>query len=663
MSIFNPYHWKKAEIKDITDETLLKLDDRYINTGENVLDQNIENLNAINVNIATQGKLYFNGDNTTQTTAFQPSFVTNQINQFLSNNNTFTGEQNFEKLNIKDISGNSITEIREVGNDLFITNKQSAGNIYFKTGVSGNNIVTIDSGGRITTNNTITTTQLVCNKSVVDGVLDLSKDVNNNAVLTSLIGGKSLFFKTKQTNGTDGWALQYSNDGKLSGVNLMFSDSVETRTYKFREPNGFLTDSKMYLSSAYDLIFDNKVLGTNTSIKFINYDSLGNAKTILLNQYGNMSGLNDITLQGKIILANNSITHQYVNGEYRIDNKNNGSVIKIKNYDNSGIMRELTIDQFINMSGINDLRCNRLYIANSLIDFTLYNTTANNAQMLSYGSFPYRQTNIATGEGQISFVPYVSGAGAYNNITQAGDTVMYFNNTNLDNGGALVIAPWTTNLSGVRISKTETQIHNPKVMNNLKFPDNTVQTTAMTDSYLTSKIQSVINQMTLVNTIPIGTILPFGGPQSENLTNYNPPAGFLWCVGEMVEINLYPNLYNVIGHRYLYNKTVFSGFFYLPELQGAFLKGVGGSTLFTNQDIVFTTGGRQQANVGSHLHKYKDRGSGEIRVDMGTQTYVAKNDTQTFFLHESTTYDPITQQPLNAENRPNSVGVNYIIKY
>ena len=48
MSIFNPSNWNKEdEVKNIDDETMNQLDERYINIGENIYDQNIQNLNVL----------------------------------------------------------------------------------------------------------------------------------------------------------------------------------------------------------------------------------------------------------------------------------------------------------------------------------------------------------------------------------------------------------------------------------------------------------------------------------------------------------------------------------------------------------------------------------------------------------------------------------------
>jgi hypothetical protein len=105
-------------------------------------------------------------------------------------------------------------------------------------------------------------------------------------------------------------------------------------------------------------------------------------------------------------------------------------------------------------------------------------------------------------------------------------------------------------------------------MDSLKFADNTVQTTAMTSSYLTTFIQNVVNSMNLSNIVPIGTILAYGGEISAGC-----PDGYFWCIGGLTTISGSPNLFAVIGHRYSDGQYIYPDSYYLPDLRGAYLKG------------------------------------------------------------------------------------------
>ena len=66
--IFNPYHWKKSNVANLQEEQISQLDERYINVGENIFNEDIENLNVTTVNISRTGKIIFFKDNTEQTT-------------------------------------------------------------------------------------------------------------------------------------------------------------------------------------------------------------------------------------------------------------------------------------------------------------------------------------------------------------------------------------------------------------------------------------------------------------------------------------------------------------------------------------------------------------------------------------------------------------------
>ena len=369
----------------------------------------------------------------------------------------------------------------------------------------------------------------------------------------------------------------------------------------------------------------------------------------------NMTGGNDISITGKLSLASSSVTHSHLNQKYTISNKNNGSTTVFQNYDANGLMRELTIDPLINVSGINDIGCNRLLVNNSAIDFASYNTTKTNTQQISYSS-SIPQTIISTSQGQISFVPYVISS-SYNNITQAGDSIIYFNNNN----GGLCLCPWSNQSSGLRITATETKIQNASV-DNIKFSDNTIQTTAMTQTYLTTLIQNVVNQMSSIASIPVGTIFAYGGQYLDvNLNNISPPTGYLWCFGDLVSQTTYLNLYNVIQNFYAYGRSRPTGQFYLPDLRGATLKGTQTNLYFSTQTAMLQPGEYQQNNVGYHKHKYTDRGvnTKNFSADLSNQGIRPSNST---YYTEGETYHSTTNAILDVDTRVNSVGVNYIIK-
>jgi microcystin-dependent protein len=658
-SIFNPILWKKSEIADIKNETLEQLDDRYINVGENVLDQNINNLNLVNLNISSSGRIYFNGDNTTQTTAYDPNFITNQINLFKSSTNTFTGENNFTNLNIIDALLNSNkTQISQNGNLIKIKNLINDGQIHFSTKTSSSvaNII-IDAFGNIIGVNDVNSSKVKTNQIILNNSIYLTQS-GVNLVFQNYNNFCEFHFK-----GSSGWTLAFNpSTGQLGGMNNIVSHISETKYIKFRDPTSFqLTGSQIY-QSGRDIIIDNGNLPGNFKLKHKTAEGI--EKVLLINEFMNMTGINDINMNGQLKITNN-ITHKFENNNYVIDNKNNGSGIQINNYESSGTLRQLTIDQFSNVNGINDLRCNKLYISNSLINFNNYNTTVTNTQLINYSNNPQHHQSVIANSGGIIFMPSINSS--YNPMAQQNDNIIY--PISVLSEPILSLTSLSGTKNGIRIKENETEAYNLKILDGgLKFQDNTVQTTAMTDTYLTNLIQSVVNQMTIIPQIPIGAIIPYGANYADATTlSYPPPAGYLWCIGEMVSIDLYQNLFNVIGHNFLQGKSVLSGFFYLPELQGSYLKGCGESTLFSQQKRMDYVGNYQEGNVGGHAHTYKDRGSGSYSIasqnpSPGTSTTIA-NDTDGMYWTDGKAYNSVTHIESDEENRPNSIGVNYIIKY
>jgi len=341
----------------------------------------------------------------------------------------------------------------------------------------------------------------------------------------------------------------------------------------------------------------------------------------------------------------------------------------IKNYDETGILKQLTIDKSINITGINDLYAQRIFLNNTILDLTKYDEMLVNTKLIK--STASYNTSIESGLGRFLFLPDArSSESSRNGIIKAGDNVLIgYNVGSLTGNNVLTLCPWSssTNLSGIRATPNNTELYKPKVMDNLKFADDTTQTTAMTDAYIETKLLEIMNRLNFTNQVPTGTILPYGGNAS------NPPTGFLGCLGQYVSISAYQNLFNVIGHNFQrgHTTTLPAGNFWLPDLAGAFLKGVGASeiwgelpnigTNYPGQDPILYVGEVQKYNVGRHRHQYTDRGVDNKNVGGGSTTQAVKGSNGTYYTGELT-FD-VNNNLLDEENRPNCIGVNYIIKY
>ena len=132
-NVFNPNQWKKETLSaGLTDAEIAILDERYINVGESVFNENIDNLNVKTLNVSSIGKIYFYKDNSEQSTAFSPNIVTQQINNLLLSDNIFKGENIFTNLNVCDSSGNA-SQIIQTENNLTIDSKGTQSYITFQT--------------------------------------------------------------------------------------------------------------------------------------------------------------------------------------------------------------------------------------------------------------------------------------------------------------------------------------------------------------------------------------------------------------------------------------------------------------------------------------------------------------------------------------------------
>lgn len=89
---------------------------------------------------------------------------------------------------------------------------------------------------------------------------------------------------------------------------------------------------------------------------------------------------------------------------------------------------------------------------------------------------------------------------------------------------------------------------------------------------------------------PVGSIVAYGGS-----SDVDAPTGCMYCHGQVLNANDYPDLYDVIGTKFGVGDGS-TGSFSLPDLQGQFLRGAG-----TNRDSTQGNGGtvgqRQQATL------------------------------------------------------------------
>lgn len=658
--VFNPKRWIKETTEGLPDETILTLDERYINVGENVLDQSINNLYLQHLNMETNGYIYFNGDNTTQTTAYDPNFVINQINLFLTKNNTFTGINKFRDLRIENTT-NKITEFIQDDDNFIIRNNQNNGFIYLMSkgsdGVYRNIIIREN---HISNLASLTSSLIYSQRIIFPGTQSIETNTNNDLLISNLISNKSIQLRTRNSTNTGNNTLVYDTNGNLSGLNNL-TITTNLITPKIQFPS---TDVSIF-RSGLDLFIDNKIL--SGVVKINCYAADGRTFQISINEFANIGGVNDMSANRFILRTSSSAFSTRIqkssNNELIIDNGEANSQILLRNYDTSNVMRQITISSIMNVSGINDLYVQRVFFNNVEFNPSTVTNLINKTTQIDYindtpTSTPHTRFTIGPNQG-VYIIPKIQAAkNGWNGTIQTGDNCLVSDN------GSFSISTSSTTKVGVRITQTETELYNAKVIDGgLKFSDNTVQTTAMTQNYLNSLINTAV-QNAMNNIVPVGTIFTYGGAYFNNLLQIiDPPTGYLWCFGGLISQSSYSALFNALGHSFSYGRVVPTGNFYLPDLKGAILKGCGFNDRFIFQTSGTTVGEIQQCNVGAHSHTYKDRGSGE-RNDYGSSgTSKVARATDAMFWTDGASYDVYTQQPLDSDTRPNSVCINYIIKF
>lgn len=156
-----------------------------------------------------------------------------------------------------------------------------------------------------------------------------------------------------------------------------------------------------------------------------------------------------------------------------------------------------------------------------------------------------------------------------------------------------------------------------------------------------------------------GTVLAFAGAASDI------PAGYLLCNGAAVDPDDYPALYAAIGNTYAPAEPE-TGYFYLPDLRGRFLRGLGGNSAelgVAQGDAIRNLTGQTGTVQSSVDHEFSNYGTGIItQTSYGTPN-AAGTSGSTGLYRMNFYIDASLQVPTAAENRPVNYAVNYIIKY
>lgn len=216
----------------------------------------------------------------------------------------------------------------------------------------------------------------------------------------------------------------------------------------------------------------------------------------------------------------------------------------------------------------------------------------------------------------------------------------------------------TTAISYIAQSLNRTTISNNCFITNLTCGN--INTSHLSST--TSNLQNQINNINLSAT-PIGSILIHAGSSA--------PDGYLLCNGTAYSQIQYANLYSVIGHTYRNGRTTTYSItpdpvFYVPDLCQCYVKGAGQNGTYDITSVgVGNLGAFQSMSVQKHRHEYVDKGAGNKSVIDGSGVTIADNDTKIAYTNAGIiANDGDVHASIGVdETRPNTLVMNYIIKY
>jgi microcystin-dependent protein len=276
-----------------------------------------------------------------------------------------------------------------------------------------------------------------------------------------------------------------------------------------------------------------------------------------------------------------------------------------------------------------------------------------------------------------------------NNIQINTSKILTLENSIDDHGGQDIIHSSNIGINGTNINTLSKSLHNDSIhiynctvkCNDLLNQTSTVKTDVLNNTneiqqtkldLITTnneindnKIKSLeneqqinINTANISNMVPVGTILITAIPPT-----ISPSVGYLYCDGASVSISTYGNLYAILGNTYKYNKQEYSGYFYLPDMRQLFVRGSQQNETYPVNAQPVSIGTYQGQSIQTHSHNFEksgqeSAGSGGLgTITVGSNSYTATKTSNMF--------DHVNNQiyPATAETRPESISMNYMIKY
>ena len=348
--------------------------------------------------------------------------------------------------------------------------------------------------------------------------------------------------------------------------------------------------------------------------------------TIKNNVASNTSKLSNVTVFAGVLLFNIIGAKEVI-----LIDSNNGNNQKITYLDkiqiDSNTNKILTLENSVDSNTINiDSNTNKILTLENSID-------DNGEQNISHSSnIGINGTNINT----LSKSIHNNSIHIYKNVIKCNDLL---------NRTSIISTDVLNNTNEIQQTKTD-------LLNvNNEINDNKIKT-------LENEQQININTTNITNIMPVGTILITAIPPT-----IAPSVGYLYCDGASVSISTYGNLYAILGNTYKYNKQEYSGYFYLPDMRQLFVRGSQQNETYPVNAQSVPMGTYQGQSIQTHSHNFEksgneSAGSGGLgSITVGSNSYTATKTSDMF--------DHVNNQiyPSAAETRPESISMNYMIKY
>jgi microcystin-dependent protein len=199
--------------------------------------------------------------------------------------------------------------------------------------------------------------------------------------------------------------------------------------------------------------------------------------------------------------------------------------------------------------------------------------------------------------------------------------------------------------------------HQNANMINMRFAVNGTNATATPASNENLKtLRTDVDALVLGDTIPIGSIYTYSATTA--------PTDYFNCDGSSLNKVTYSELFDVVGFTFGGTGNTYS----LPDLKASHIRGIGTSTIFTDNTEVVTIGEVINDNIQGHYHErhyhdeldYSIASGGTIARDFNGFTSAGSID--------NVVRDPVTDGTngtprTGKETRPKAIGMNFIIKY